>query len=497
MRPLCSRYPEATARRAAAWACLLLLARVVPGWGADVPAPPEFRPVAEFVRAEVAAGKVPSVAVAVVKEQRVVWAEGFGLADRERGVPATADSVYRLASISKPITATGLVLLKDRGLIDLDAPANRYLPEARLRAPVGSADAMTVRRVANHTAGLPIHYSFYYDGQRPPSVDDAIRRYGFACRPPGSGWEYSNLGYGVLDRITEAVAGTPWAEYMTHNLYAPLGMTRTRHGLGPGSVVQYAADVAGQFVPVAYYTFDHPGGSIVCSSAADMARFARLHLGGGVLDDRRLLREETVREMQEPTGKRPDGSGYGVGWFVDTYHGQRCVYHSGGMPGVSTLLRLFPEHQAACIILTNCDTPGITQAVSTRIAEVLFPGSEAKPAKEAPPAPGEPKEWRGVWKGKLVLPSGEVPLTLTVKSATEVLVRVGTRPEAPVREASLRGRRLAGRVDGHLETRPDYHGIPALRLELGRQEERATGVLVAAAPGYFSLSYFVDLEKQP
>src|SRR5947209_16594754 len=101
---------------------------------------------------------IPSLAIAVAQGNSVLWEEGFGWADRERRVAATPHTLYSLASISKPITATALMILKERGLLNLDHPINDYLGDSKLRAWVGNVEEATIRRVANHTSGLPFHY---------------------------------------------------------------------------------------------------------------------------------------------------------------------------------------------------------------------------------------------------------------------------------------------------------------------------------------------------
>ncbi len=168
------------------------------------------------------------------------------------------------------------MVLKDRGLVDLDAPANQYLPGEKLRAYVGSADEITLRRLANHTSGLPLHYNFFYSGSKPPPFDVTLRRYGFAYREPGTYWEYSNLAYGVLDQIIGNVSKVGWSEFMEREVYDPLGMTRTsdhiREEYSSDAATQYGPDVAGRFTAVPDYDFDHPGASAVVSTANDMAR---------------------------------------------------------------------------------------------------------------------------------------------------------------------------------------------------------------------------------
>ena len=138
---------------------------------------------------------VPSLSMVVAQDGRVIWEQSWGFADVEGRVPATPQTMYSLASVSKAITATGLMLLVERGQIDLDKPIEDYLGGLTLRAHVGDTRLATVRRVANHTGGLPIHeYSVYTDeGRVLPPFNEIVRRYGILVRPPGERFGYSNL----------------------------------------------------------------------------------------------------------------------------------------------------------------------------------------------------------------------------------------------------------------------------------------------------------------
>ncbi len=470
----------------------------------EVPAAPEFEPVRKHIQGIIASGRVPSVAVAVVRDGRVAWAEGFGLADLDERRPVTADSIYRLASISKPITATALMILRDRGQIDLDAPVNRYLPAAKLRAYEGSADDITLRRLANHTAGLPVHYNFYYAGAEPLSMDETIRRYGFAATRPGSDWEYSNLAFGVLGYVSEVVSRKPWGVFLNENLFQPLRMTHSGAWLTAEqrlhATSQYAMDAAGRFVRVAHYEFDHPGGSVIWSSANDLAAFARMHLGGGELDGVRVLSADAVREMQRLTGRRTATEGNGVAWAVGQSRGRRTISHSGGMPGVATMLRIFPDHNAATIVLTNGDPSPVTGDVTERIAQVLFldtapqatqpdgRGNAANPA--APPAPPI-----GDWHGRLAHFDGDVAVQLEIKDAATVLVKFGTGASRPLQDAVAAGDRVRGRIETRLATQAGFHGTPMLEFRLRRDGARMIGIAVAQAGGYFALSHWVELKR--
>ncbi|MBM3791867.1 MAG: beta-lactamase family protein, partial [Acidobacteria bacterium] len=424
--------------------------------------------------------------------------EGFGFADLERKNPATSDSIYILASVSKPITTTGLMILKDQGLIDLDAPLNRYLPGEKLRSYAGAADGMTVRRVANHSSGLPLHYTFFYDGIVPHSMDEAIRRYGFAATEPGREWNYSNLGFGVLNYLTEVVSRTPWSRFMEEKLYDPLGMSRTsdrvRKGRESDATAIYSPDVNGKFIKVTPYTFDHPGASQIHSTANDLARWVRMHLNGGVLDGTRILKPETAREMQVMTSKRPDGSGTGIGWGVGEFYGRRCISHSGGMPGVATWVRMYPDEGMASIVLTNTDRRTMADEVTGKIAAVFFPEGKP-PARTEPPKPeNDPARFLGVWKGRLVHFDGDVPLSIEVKGRNEVTIKLGSVTQDAT-GITFDKDRFTARINALIRTQPSYHGEPAVDFRLRLDGDRLLGTGVALASGYFALSHWVELAK--
>lgn len=469
----------------------------------EVAAPAEFAEVRRFIQEGIDNRQAPSMAVAVVKDDLIIWAEGFGYADLERKTPATPDSIYLLASVSKPITATGLMILKDRGLVELDAPANRYLRGAKLRAYVGDAEEMTLRRIANHTAGLPLHYSFFYNGVAPHSMDEAIGRYGFAATRPGSEWNYSNLGFGILQYITEIQSGMPWRDFMEKNLYDPLKMTRTSDRVRPGfeadATRRYTLDVAGRFVPVSLYGFDHDGASAIWTSANDLARFARMHLNEGALDGARILKPESVREMQRKTSDRSSTIGTGVSWFLDEFHGRACVSHSGGMPGVSTRLRIFPRDGAAVITLTNSDHSPFRERVVHRIAGVLFPDRpETEPAETPEPAvpDADPAQFAGRWEGRLVHFDGDVPVMLNIEKGGKAAVKLGTAGEAELKNASFKAGRFTGSIEGALRTQPSHHGPVKLEFRLRRDGDQLAGVAVALAEDYFALSHWVELKRK-
>lgn len=487
-------------------ALLAILSGIFPCSSAETPAPAAFAEVREQIQAGVTEGKAPSVAVAVVRKGEIVWAEGFGMADIEAGRKATADSVYLLASVSKPMTATGLMVLVDRGAIDLDRPANDYLSGPRLRAYRGSADEMTVRRLANHTSGMPIHYSFFYNGVKPPPRDETIRRYGFAYNPPGSRWEYCNLAFGVLDHLIATHGGPDYGAFMEREVYDPIGMTHTsdrvRNGLEEHATGQYSRDAGGRFIRVAPYGFDHDGASANWSSANDLARFLLLHLNDGEYKGRRVLTRESARAMRELTAVRNPAdpeSGYGVAWAVGPYLGVPAFAHSGGMPGVSTRIRGFPEQDCGYVVLLNSSAYAFRSEIEKALTKALIPETrESNRAAGAAAQPGNPTNaagWTGVWRGRLAHYDGDLGARLDVADDKAAKIAFNNEPPIALSDLVIQPDTLTGSLVTRLKTQPAFHGLVTLKIRLTRRNDKLTGVGVAYARDYFSLSHFMEFDR--
>ena len=479
----------------------------------EIPAPAEFKPVRDFIEEKISKGIVPSLVVKVVKDNRTLWAEAFGYADIENKRKATLNSIYKIASVSKPITVTGLMTLVDQGLVGLDKPANDYLTRAKLRAYAGSADGMTIRRLANHTSGLPIHENLFYDGAEPLSPDETIRRYGFAAWVPGSKFQYSNLGTAILGFITEDVARTPWGQFLKRNIFDPLGMRRTSAQLTPGReregagkyasdlTLQYDYDVAARFVRTGSHSTDHPGGSSMWSSAGDLVRFAQLHINGGMLDGRRILREDSARTMQNLTvdGDEP-GRKYGVGWWGDTSIGRRSFSHSGGGPGMGVMLSAYPDDNAITVVLTNY-FGAMAPEVTKRLAGTLFPAAQetnVETAQENPASPrlSVPTLLKGTWQGRMVYAGGDVRLGLTIHDNGTVEAALGKTPPVTLNGVSFGEDGFVGNTEGVLIRRAGFHGVSVLEFQLRGEAHRMVGICDVYAKGYFELAHWVEMEKK-
>ena len=448
--------------------------------------------------------KTPSIAVAVAKGGRIIWEEGFGFADVEHRTPATPTTLYSMASISKPITATGLMKLVEQGKIDLDRPANDYLGAAKITGLAGPASGATVRRVMSHTAGLPLHYRFFYAGGAVtrPSMDEAISRYAIVVYPPGAVYNYSNLGYGVLEEIIAKVSGKPYETYMQEEVFKPLGMPTTTIGTGAGianSAVRYTAD----WKPIAFYDFDHRAASAVYTSAHELVRFGMFHLKDHLADQRPILKDATLDAMHHRETPGDTASGYGLGWAIGNEQGIRVVSHTGGMPGVATTLKLYPEQNMAIVALAN--TSGAApHRIAVDIAAAVVPGYK-------PPAPRDrsaevatfttPAELTGEWSGTVRMYDGSTtPIALLVKS-DDVHVRLGpnalwTVLNNPTFRNNLLGGQFAGTIPSE-EARRFPQNVGVSLLLQGDTLRGWAAAMTTDDPLTGAMSSYAELTRKP
>jgi CubicO group peptidase (beta-lactamase class C family) len=464
-----------------------------------------FDRVREFIKLQLGERRLPSVAVAVARNGQIIWEEGFGWADSEKRVPATQHTMYSLASISKPITATGLMILKELGRIELDRPINEYLGEAKIAVRVGNPADATVRRVANHTAGLPLHYQFFYEDEtyRAPSRDETIRRYGNCVTAPGERYQYSNLGCGILDHVITRVSGRNYADFMRDEVFLPLGLTHTSVNIGPGlekhQAIRYGTDGA----PIPFYDFDHPGGSAVYASAHDLVRFGMFHLKAHLPDQKAILKDETINEMHKATVDTGGNSGFGIGWATnESPGGRRNVSHSGGMGGVSTLLRLYPAEKLAIVVLSNASS-NLPGQVIDRIIAVVAPETTRSPGAQSQPPPPAFKpssELLGAWQGKVHTYKGELDFKLLFQQDGDVHAELGTQLKTLLNRVQFRDGYLSGSFAGDIGTEDANRTRYSLALSLKLRGAVLNGALTAQSlPGRRvgnALTHWVELKKE-
>jgi CubicO group peptidase (beta-lactamase class C family) len=455
--------------------------------------------------------KVPSLAWAVAKGGRIIWEEGLGYADIDQKKPATPSTAYSMASISKPITATGIMKLVELGKLDLDRPANDYLGQGKITGLAGDASGATVRRLLAHTAGLPLHYRFFYEGGsvKRPTMDEAIARYAVVVYPPGKVYNYSNLGYGVLDELIGKASGTSYEEFMRDSIFVPLGLPSASIGTGAGlqnAAVRY--DVS-KGKPVAHYDFDHRGASAVYISAHDLVRFGMFHLKDHLKDQKPVLSDQTIDAMKRVQTPGDTTTGYTLGWSISYEQGYRVVSHTGGMPGVSTTLKLFPEQDVAIAVLANAGGVGTPHRAVFYLAGAVLPRYDARAQDRPPGGPGGgppsftlPSALWGEWTGSVrTYDGGKIPMSLLLKP-DDVHVKLGTGNQlwTLLNGPSWRNNLLGGRFVGKI-TSEEAKGFPHdVGISLWWDEGKLRGWAAAMTtddPVTGAMSSYAELTKVP
>jgi CubicO group peptidase (beta-lactamase class C family) len=311
---------------------------------------------------------VPGFAVGVVEHGRVAFTRGYGYADVAAGRPMTSGTLLNLASVSKPVTAWGVLRLVDAGTLTLDAPVNPLLHRWQLPASEWGTEGVTVRRLLSHTAGISVPSAPFFPADTTlPTLEQVLRGEAGGRGPvavqyaPGTRWAYSGGGYTILELLVEEATGQRFAEYMRAAVLQPLGMLHTTFApaavTGDGIATPY--DEQGN--PVAPWRIVGASAGGLYSSMDDFSRFITAYTGRG----RRLLRPATFATMLtdvapvELEGVETPGARYGLGHGVHrTRTGERLVYHSGGNPGYRAYFLVMPERGDGLILASNSDASG-------------------------------------------------------------------------------------------------------------------------------------------
>jgi CubicO group peptidase (beta-lactamase class C family) len=444
----------------------------------------------------------PSVSVAVGKGGQIVFEEAIGWADREKHVAATPNTIYALASITKPMTATGVMVLVERGKIDLDKPVNTYLGSAKITGLAGSADEATVRRVLSHTAGLPQHSSFFYVDQpyTTPSLSETITRYGNVVFPPGRVEEYSNLGYAILGEVIEHVSGEPYAQFMQREVFDPLGLSHTSIG-APADSTGVAVKYGTSGRPLPSFILDVPGAGWGHSSAHDLVRFAMFHLGHQPPHRRAVLTASTIDEMHRPVAPGTNALGFGV------YDNGKRLAHTGGMPGATTLMVLFPERDVAVVVLSNTTTRPSAMLHEFTIARLAMAAVSGESVQLGPQigagAPvslsAVPTELAGEWIGTVRTYQSTLPMRLNVATDGTIDVSIADQPAVRVANATFEHGRLSGDVATTIPTEDASRWPHRLSLGLLLYDGKLAGEVTANSTAdrtYFTLTSYAELRKR-
>ena len=371
---------------------LLLLAAPV---SAQTRVPAPLKSFEGYVAQAVRQWGIPGLAIAVVKDDSVVFAHGYGVRRLDANAPVTAHTIFAIGSCTKAFTAAALAMLVDSGKLAWDDPAAKYLKGFTLSDPYVSRE-LTVRDLLAHRSGLTrgdaLWYATSYDRA------EVLRRVRF-LKPSWSfrsHYGYQNIMFLAAGEIVPAVTGMSWDEFVRRRLLDPLGMSATTTSVTSldslGDVATPHERFDGRERTIAWRNIDNigPAGAIN-SNVLDMAQWIRLQLGQGVFAGRRVLSGAAVREMWSPQTIIPLDSiterlrpsthfqAYGLGWSLSDYRGRKLVAHGGAIDGFRAVVGLVPEERLGVVVLTNGGEPGraLTNALFLRVVDAYL-GGEAR-----------------------------------------------------------------------------------------------------------------------
>jgi CubicO group peptidase (beta-lactamase class C family) len=318
--------------------------------------------------------QVPGFAMAIVKDDKVIFAKGYGV--RELGKPAPVDerTLFAIASNSKAFTSAALAILVDEGKLKWDDPVTKYLPEFQLYDPYVTRE-MTIRDLLSHRSGLAtfggdlLWYETNYDRK------EILRRIRY-LKPTSSfrsRFGYSNIMFLAAGEVVAAVTGKSWDDFIRERFFIPLGMTTTMTSIKafkPGdNVATPHNEMDGKIRVIRYSMVDGIGAAgAINSNVAEMAEWLRLQLGRGKYKGKQFFSAATSHEMWTPHTVIPIGeqserfnptrhfNAYGLGWFLSDYHGRKVVSHGGGLDGMISQVGLMPEENLGVVILSNSET---------------------------------------------------------------------------------------------------------------------------------------------
>ena len=413
---------------------------------------------------EMQKAKVPGLSIALVDDQRVVWAQGYGYADVAKQIPATADTVYRAGSVSKLFTGAAVLQLAEQRKLNLDQPIARYLPA--FHPASATAQSITIRQVMTHHAGLPRDQLQGMFDSRPAPYTEAITILNNAklAYAPGQVFSYSNLGFSLLGSLVERAEGKAFSHFMQSSLLAPMGMTASSFESGPSASSQMALAYKGLDLSTEPALRDVPAGGLN-TTVNDMARFIQMVFAEGRSGSAQILKPETVTAMFQPQNTMVSldmGFKIGLPWMLGTLGGNSIqgagpvAHHAGATIRHRSLVYVLPQHKLGVVVMANSDAArGVVDKIATETLKL---------ALQAKTGITQTKTERPAWDDAAMTPADAQrmagsyttmvgPVRITA-NGTKLAIDVGGKPLA-----------LRKRADGLLGL--DYALLGLVSIQLG------------------------------
>ncbi|MBK6266192.1 beta-lactamase family protein [Marivirga sp. S37H4] len=499
---------------------IILLALIIPGYlNGQQNNSLDFSKIEHFIKEAIEKEETPSVAIAVAKDGMIIYQNAFGYADIENKIEANSSTAYQLASITKPITATAVMILNHQKIIDIYSQAEKYMDPLQFKATETNPSDVKIINLLNHTSGLGTYFQLNY-ADEPFEGDDfktAFNKYGKLFYPVGRICEYSNLGYGLLDYIISNQSGKSYAQFLQTEIFNPLGMNNSfvNNPDNPGLSVAKKYDKNLKLLPEIIN--NTTGAGNVYSSIQDLIKFGMFHL---ISQENDILSPKEVDLMHnyiDPDVIYPyyDSTYYGLGWYFKNDDGYRIVWHEGGMMGASTMLKLIPDENIAIAVMLNTSNQAFSRAITDQLSSIVLPGYNPKPTNEIANYKQHTADTSlyGTWKGTMSVEGLDIPCTLHINSDGTIMMEyldytyksyfTNDNP-IPNKSILLNGminkNSFIGMYPGNLPSEDIRQEMSQfMSLKLFKDNNNMTGTIVALAAAdreYYAYPFYIKLEKQ-
>lgn len=319
-----------------------------------------LRHLDEFVPRLMNRYDIPGCSLAIVKDGDLFSYRSYGYSDREKGIMLTSRDPFRVQSISKSVTAWGVMKLVENGRVDLDSAISRYIDVSEFKDEGNYLKSVTVRQLLTHTSGLQLGdvFTVYSPGSRMPSLQEKLRDEVSFINKPGSSFSYSNTGYNLLELLIEEVTGRSFTEYMESEILIPLGMTNSTFDLKESMIPYVPTGYTLKGKPVPAYVYPEKASGGLLSTSRDLARFMIESMNLGSRDDL-VLSEDSIAAIHSPQVNDMGiyslvFDSYALGHYVEELsNGKIALSHGGQGTGIMTHMHFVPESGDGIIILTN------------------------------------------------------------------------------------------------------------------------------------------------
>jgi len=359
----------------------------------------------QFFQQKEVKDQLAGAVLVVVKDGQIVLNEGYGYADIAAKKPVdAAKTLFRIASVSKLFTSVGIMQLAEAGKIDLDQDVQAYLPD--LQIPNKTGYPLTLKHLMTHTSGFDIADTVSSGSDVPYTLDQFIKdAVPTVVRKPGETFSYDNYGFSLQGYIIEKVSGMPFQDYMAKNLFQPLGMKNSTFIFGDEVRKAIATPHDNTLLPVAHYPNvpdSAPEGGMF-TTGADMAKFLLAMLNGGQADNARILKEASVRAMENKSVTiHPDIPG--IGYALETnypkdYNGYTVVEKGGDLSGFHSNLWLLPDQNAGMFLALNSDKGNLREPFFEQFMNRYFPATGDGPTFVSPePTKQQLRRFEGMYR---------------------------------------------------------------------------------------------------